>query len=255
MKKLKVEIATVLETGLLRNQEDGREYPFEIAELTPDNLDAVWGVQEVVVDTLEDPALYYPDPKELLLQCLGNRGVTIGTFVGQKLVGFRSIFFPGDRSDNLGLDLGMTDPALLHKVAHLERAAVIPAYRGNRLQIRMTSHAIRRASASGRWRYLFSTVAPGNFASMKDKFAVGMVIVKLLLKYADYWRYVFYQDIKAPITVDEATKTCSGSKEIARQREILGRIGLVGYAQEREGESVVVCYAHPSRPTCMVLSD
>lgn len=248
-------MSTILESGLLRNQEDGREYPFEIAELTPDHIDAVCEVQGLVVDTLEDPALYYPDPRELLLQCLGERGVTIGTFVNGRLVGFRSVFFPGDRPDNLGLDLGMTDPALLHKVAHLERAAVVPQFRGNRLQIRMTGHAIRLAGLSGRWRYLFSTVAPGNFASMQDKFAVGMLIVKLLLKYADYWRYVFYRDIKSPIGVDIATKMAVRSSEIAKQREILGRIGLVGYAQEREKDSVAVCYAHPDRPSCVVLSD
>jgi hypothetical protein len=90
---------------------------------------------------------------------------------------------------------------------------------------------------------------------MKDKFSVEMMIVKLLRKYADYWRYVFFQDIAAPITVDTEKTVCLDAMDIDKQREMVGRIGHLGYSQKREGGGMLVSYAHPSRPPCLVLSD
>ena len=209
----------ILESGMLSERREGCPEclrPFEICLLQPQHLEEVWALQELVVETLSAPAPYHPDPKDLLAQCLGPRGQAVGTFVDGRLVGFRSVFYPGDRPDNLGLDIQLTGPDL-DRVAHLERAAVNPAYRGNRLQIRMTAHAIRLAVGNHRWRHLFSTVAPGNPASMKDKFTVGMVIVRTLRKYSGYWRHLFYQDILEPVALDLATtvavelRTCSST--------------------------------------------
>ena len=156
------------------------------------------------------------------------------------------MFYPDRRADNLGLDIQLSGEAL-DRVAHLERAAVDPAYRGNRLQMRMTAHAIRLAVENRQWRHLFSTVAPANFASMKDKFTVGMQIVRTLKKYADYWRHVFYRDILAPVPVDLETAIAVEVADVARQVALVEEQGYVGYALERTASGLVVKYAKPGR--------
>ncbi|WP_114636592.1 hypothetical protein [Polynucleobacter necessarius] len=68
--------------------------------------------------------------------------------------------------------------------------------------MRITKHAIKLAKQNSSFRYLFSTVAPTNYASMQDKFSADMLILKLVKKYEDYHRYIFFQDIINPILLD-----------------------------------------------------
>ncbi len=211
----------VLEAGTLTRATDGASLPFAVRLLGPEHLDELVALQRYVVDTLEDEAFYYPLPPETLALSLGERGMTAGTFVDGTLVGFRSILYPAPGDENLGEDIGLP-PEELGKVAHLERTVVHPDFRGNRLQKRMTAQIIKLAADTERWRHLLSTVAPTNYASMKDKFVCGMLIVRLSRKYAGYWRYVFYQDVITPIDPDlTVTETLEGS-DVAGQRELLG---------------------------------
>ena len=140
----------LLERGTLRIHVDGQpsgDQPFAMRLLGPEHFAAVVGVQEALTAALQNPSLYYPNPPELLRLCLGEQGLTIGTFVANRLIGFRSILYPGAREDNLGRDIGLSANDL-NLVAHLERTVVLPDYRGNRLQMRMTAHAIRLGIAT-----------------------------------------------------------------------------------------------------------
>jgi len=242
-------LTSILETGTLTEHLDrGFETtrPFAIHLLGPEHLDEVVAVQQLVVDSLEDPSMFYPGPRELMAECLGPRGEVVGTFVEDRLVGFRSVLYPGDRDDNLGLDIALEGQDLL-SAAHLDRTAVDPAYRGNRLQIRMTAHAIRLAVENSEWRHLFSTVAPGNFASMKDKFTAGLQIVRIKKKYMDYWRHVFYRDIFCPVDVDLATSVRVAGEDLDRQRTLVEEQGYVGYQLEPTGSGIAVLFAKPAR--------
>lgn len=241
---------TLLETGTLTEHREGRpptERPFEIRRLGPEHLDEVCEKQRHIVETLTDPEFYHPNPRALIGMSLGEHGRGIGTFVDGALVGFRLILFPGTRADNLGRDIGLPTHCL-DRVAHLERTGIAPAYRGNRLQIRMTAHAVRLTVANHRWRHLFSTVAPANFASMQDKFRIGMQIVRTLRKYGDCWRHLFYLDLSEPVGIDTETTVAVTAGDLATQRSLVEEQGYIGFALAKPGAAPVVMYARPRRP-------
>lgn len=241
---------TLLETGTLTEHREGRpptERTFEIRRLGPEHLDEVCEKQRLIVETLTDPELYHPNPRELIGMSLGEHGKGIGTFVDGALVGFRLILFPGAREDNLGRDIGLPTHCL-DSVAHLERTGVDPAYRGNRLQIRMTAHAVRLTVENHRWRHLFSTVAPANFASMQDKFRIGMQIVRTQRKYHDSWRHIFYLDLSEPVGIDPETTLAVEAGDLVTQRSLVEGRGYIGFALAKQGAAPVVLYARPTRP-------
>lgn len=241
---------TLLETGKLTEHREGRpptERPFEIRLLGPEHLDEVCETQQRIVETLMDPEFYHPNPRELIGMSLGEHGKGIGTFVDGALVGFRLILFPGARADNLGRDIGLPTHCL-DSVAHLERTGVDPVYRGNRLQIRMTAHAVRLIVKNHRWRHIFSTVAPANFASMQDKFRIGMQIVRTLKKYGDCWRHVFYLDLSEPVGIDPETIVAVAAGDLVAQHSLVEERGYIGFALAKPGVAPVVLYAWPSRP-------
>lgn len=240
-----------LETGILkmlRARQPPTTAAYAIRRLVMDDLDAVFAVQQFVHSTLEDPSLFYPGTRELLGECLNDRGLAVGTFVDGRLVGFRSIFYPGQCADNFGCDIGLNGAAL-DLVAYLDRTAVEPAYRGNRLQIRMTAHAIRLAAETHRCEHLFSTVSPTNYASMKDKFNIGMQVVRTTRKYLDYWRHLFYRNLAAPLGIEAVTSERVCGNDFAAQLALVEDRGYVAYGLERFGEQApVITFARPGRP-------
>lgn len=239
----------LLEQGTLTVHREGQpssSEPFTMRLLGPEHFAAVAWVQEALMAALQNAEFYYPNPPDLLRLCLGERGLAIGTFIDDRLIGFRSILYPGAREDNLGRDIGLAGDEL-NQVAHLERTVVLPPYRGNRLQIRMTAHAIRLGIATRDVRHLFSTVAPANVASMADKFTIGMLIVRTKEKYQHYTRHLFYQDLRTPLGIEVSTSQAVELGDLATQRQLVEVDGLVGHGLSGAGKQISVLFAQPTR--------
>lgn len=238
-------LSDVLESGHLRHRLDQSERYFEIRLLSASHLDDVMFVQDQTFQALPDKSIYYPSARHIFQDSLSGRGLVIGCFVEDALIGFRSIWLPTDSEENLGIDIGIEKKEHLIKVAHLERACVLPEFTGNRLQMRMTNHAIELAKQHGHFRYLCSTVAPTNYASMQDKFSADMVIVSLLKKYEDYYRYIFFRDILNPYDLNkDLTHTLSiNGGDIENQIELLNQSPrYIGYQQHRVDGITSVSY-------------
>lgn len=241
----------VLEYGQLIRISDKKSIPYQIKRVDISGIDEIMSIQEKTFKALDDRALYYPSSREIFEESLADNGLVIGCYVDSQLIAFRSIWYPGLREENLGNDLGMCSSEQLNQVAHLERACVLPDFRGNRLQIHMTNNAIRLAKEKRFFRYLFSTVAPSNYASMQDKFACNMIIVRLLKKYEDYYRYIFYQDIIQPIdTMNNNSVTTSFDGE-----DITGQLAFlstdkknVGFQQFKKNNSTHVNFLKIDKP-------
>ena len=238
---------SILEDFEIKSKSDGKMHQCSINLLSIGDIEAVLHVQSETVRHLNDSSIYYPDSREVFEASLSNDGLIVGCLVNGQLVAFRSIWFPRSRPENLGLDIGMSDPLQLSQVAHLERACVLPEFTGNRLQMRMTRHAINLARENNSFRYLFSTVAPMNYASMQDKFSVDMLIVKLVKKYEDYYRYIFYKDIMKSLQTnvfDPASLIFTNGDDISAQVNLLRQNDpLVGCLQQRTNNTVEVGYA------------
>ena len=236
----------ILEKGTVTSRVDGNCHAYRFCVLNTHDIDAVLRVQDETVRHIHDSSLYYPDTRELFEASLSSEGLIIGCFVNDRLVAFRSIWYPRLRPENLGLDIGMRDRSQLALVAHLERACVIPEFTGNRLQMKMTHHAIDMARRTSSFCYLFSTVAPMNYASMHDKFSVDMLILKLVKKYDGYYRYIFFKNVMNPILIHSPTPSSIrllDGDDIEAQVSLLGQnAAMVGCLQQRSGELMQVGY-------------
>jgi hypothetical protein len=242
----------ILESGQIIHRLDGAIKNFRVSILGPEDLAAVLHIEQQVLGALDDLSFYYPSTAEIFHESLTGGGLIIGCWVEERLIGFRSIWYPRNHPENLGLDIGLHDPTQLAEVAHLERSCVIPEYRGNRVQIIMTRNAIALAMRSHCFRYLFSTVAPMNYPSMKDKFEANMVIFELKKKYADYYRYIFFRDIANPVIAPANPADpliFIDAEDIEAQMQILQtNSDIVGCLQQKNHALMQVGYAKSNHP-------
>ncbi len=230
-----------MKSGLVKNRRDGQTYAYEMKRLGAEWLTQLQSLHNEVIDSLPDADLCWRFPLDHLTRYLGEDGITVGVFVAERLVGFRVLYFPGAREDNPGLDLGLAAQELA-QVAHLPLSNVHPDYTGNGLQKTMTLYAVALAEKTRPFRYLCSNVSPKNYPSMAEKFAIGMRVVALKVKYGAFWRYVFCRDMQQPWQVDEESALPVESEDDVRQTELLAQ-GYYGIRLERSAAGTRIVFA------------
>ena len=117
----------------------------------------------------------------------------IGAYYNEQLIAFRAMLEPELDEEHLGKDAGLPKsewPFVLYS----EISNVDPDFQGNGLQV-LLGELIMKEVDQQRFRYICTTVAPFNIASLKDKFAHGMQIVSLKVKYGNLLRYILMKDL------------------------------------------------------------
>ncbi|MFO7819473.1 MAG: hypothetical protein R6V17_04470 [Halanaerobacter sp.] len=232
----------VVDEGILT---EPRKKDYKMHLLGASDLEAVVELQDIVVKDLEEDSLYNSFAPSDLAELLGAKGVTIGTVVDGQLIAFCAILFPGLEDNNLGWDLELPQEKL-SEVAHLELVAVHPQYRGNSLQEKMTLKVVAEAKKRRTMRYLCETAAPTNYPSVKSTLRAGLVIVKLKLKYHQWQRYIFYQDLLQPVQVDLEDTRLILATDFAKQKEVLAA-GYCGIDLKRSPEGTKVLFAREEK--------
>lgn len=129
------------------------------------------------------------------------RMLTAGKGTGYKAVdpatgavaGVFMAVIPGLDADNMGYDAGL--PAgELPLVAHMDSVAVLPEYRGHRLQRRLMEAAEKELKERGFW-YLMCTVHPDNCYSRNNVIGQGYESVTVKEKYGGHVREIFLKKI------------------------------------------------------------
>jgi hypothetical protein len=170
--------------------------PFKVRKLYVEDLENILGVQEQVVQALENQAILQPLEEEDYLYILEGKGLIIGAYLNEKLIAFRALLIPTIDEDHLGRDIGLPENEL-EKVLYQEISNVLPAFRGNQLQKILAGVIMEEVGKEKQpYRYICCTVAPFNIPSLKDKFAQGMKIAALKEKYGGNLRYIFVKDLE-----------------------------------------------------------
>lgn len=194
----------VLYEGTITNQMLRKKLPVRMKRLYLEDLPAIETVQEAVIADLRDKTALHPLSTEEFLFILNERGLMVGAYVEEELIGFRALLIPEIDEEHLGYDIGLPEEEL-PRVIYQEISAVLPAYRGNRLQQKLADVIMKELpKLPGKFRYVLSTVAPMNIPSLKDKFSQDMFIASLTEKYGQKKRYVCVKDLERPsITYSE----------------------------------------------------
>lgn len=188
----------LLYEGTITNQMLHKKQPLYIKRLYLKDLPVIEHVQETVIESLTEKESLQPLSTEEFLFILNERGIMVGAFAEDQLIGFRALLVPEVDGEHLGYDIGLAEEEF-SKVIYQEISAVLPEYRGNRLQQTLAEVVMKELPLlKEQFRYVCCTVAPMNIPSLKDKFSQHMYIKALKQKYNNMERYIFMKDLKDP---------------------------------------------------------
>jgi len=170
--------------------------PIQMRKLSAEQLPEILNLQEQVIGALEVKERLQPLTEEEFRFILDGNGEMIGVYADGKMIAWRAMLVPDNDHEGLGRDVGVPEEEI-GKVIYQEISAVSPKWRGFSLQTLMGLVLMDRVDAE-RYRYVCSTVMPGNIPSLKDKFRQGLEVRALKEKYGGKLRYVFFKDLKAP---------------------------------------------------------
>lgn len=193
--------------------------------LTKEDLSVIMQLQDIVIENLIDKDRLEPLSKEEFLTILSDDELMIGVFDQKTLIGFRAFLNPKNDEEGLGKDIGLLESEY-PRIVYSEISNVHPDYRGNGLQTFMGKTWIESLDRRN-FKYILSTVAPFNIASLKDKFALGMRIHQLKNKYGGKLRYIFCRDLQAKKNQIIEMKTIEMG-DIQKQQQYLND-GYVGW--------------------------
>lgn len=173
---------------------------FQIKRAEPEQFDAVITLIQDVLDSLPQKEWFAADNADFTRAILTKGSATSYIAVCMdtgEIAGTFITVIPGNSNENLGYDIGLSDRELL-KVAHMDSAAVLPAYRGHHLQKELMLFAEKELKAAG-YQYLCCTIHPDNKYSMNSARSLGYEVVKVCEKYGGYLRAVLMKELQVPI--------------------------------------------------------
>ncbi len=168
-------------------------FSFRIA--TIEDAQKIHWAMQTVADSMEDKSLFVCDDFEFVKSHISDKGFIVVATTQEagedRIVGCLIVRYPGDESDNLGLDIGLPKSEL-YNVVHMESAVVLPKYRGNGLENKMMKYADEQIENSDT-KHFMSTASPDNIASCKSLEKCGYVIKMTKQKYGGIIRHIYYR--------------------------------------------------------------
>ncbi|MGG2057624.1 GNAT family N-acetyltransferase [Lysinibacillus pakistanensis] len=214
------------------------ETPFYVTTLDLQHLQEIENLQVEVYESLVDQSILQPLTSEEFEYILKGNGMMIGAYVGQELIAFRALLNPPVDNEHLGYDCGITEEAF-NRVLYQEISNVSPKYRGFGLQ-KILANIIMSQIDLAKYDYVCSTVKPYNIPSLKDKFAQGLVVKGLKIKYVDKLRYIFFKDLRQELPIFKEKKTISMDDTVGQQQ--LLKQGYTGTSMYEDQNDWLVVY-------------
>lgn len=165
----------------------------KIEYATINDLPAIMNIMHTALGLVEDKFWYAVDSEEFVAKCIEGQGFTLKAVVDGNIAGFLTVRYPWMEEDNLGDYIGLSDEEKMY-VAHMESAAVLPEYRGLRIQNQLMARGFELLKET-KYRYVMGTAHPDNVFSVNNFHKLGYEIVADVKKYGGLRRYVFSQTI------------------------------------------------------------
>lgn len=219
-------------SGIVKSIHDDKQYDCHMKVIHKEFLMDILALQEHTINSLEDKTICLPSSVYDWERMLEAEGVVIGAFANGSMIGCISALFPGKGEDNLARYTDLL-PSERELSCHLELCYVNPDYRGNSLQITMTSCLIDKLRTMDNWRYLLTTVHPYNYASLTDVLRHNLLITRLKRMYNGVWRYLLLQDYKKPILLDRDSLVAADSSNFDAQMDLLNQ-GYLGFGLQKD---------------------
>ncbi len=230
----------MMEKGKILNQHDLQLCPYVIRGLDTNDIPQILQLQDFVLSSMKNRSFCVPLSQAEHFEIMCGHGESIGLFLQGKLYAICSILFPGQSEDNMARQLNFSNEEL-SGVAQLELSLVHPHLRGNNLQNKM-ANMLARSAKKKNYRYLFTTVSPYNYPSIKTVTSIGMNIAKLCKMYYQWDRYVVYKNLVNPLQLDINDIVHVPSTWFKEQQELLNN-GYLGFSQLKDEEGIKIMFA------------
>lgn len=157
----------------------------EIAELIDDVYEEMEQKDWYVKDREDDIKEWMESGKGIVFKAVEER-------TGE-MAGILLTIYPGASMENLGRDIGLNANQLM-RVAHMESAAVLPKFRGHKLQKQLLQAAEEEAKKRG-CRYLMCTIHPDNYFSKGNAEKQGYHVMQTKQKYGRLTRDILLKTV------------------------------------------------------------
>ncbi|MCD8396938.1 MAG: GNAT family N-acetyltransferase [Lachnospiraceae bacterium] len=176
---------------------------FIIEKADQSDAEAIAAVIQACYEYLEHKEWYVPDNAEYIRDLLappqaydetlpgnGLHGIAYKAICAEnnRLAGIFTVAFPDDEPKSMGHDIGFSLEQC-RLLAHMDSAAVLPEFRGFRLQYRLMAAAEEELRGMG-FHYLAATVHPENHASKDTMLRLGYQVMATKEKYNGNLRHI-----------------------------------------------------------------
>ena len=193
---------------------------FLIRQANEADAEAIAWVIDQIKQGMKQPEWFVPGDRTYVERHISAQGFTVVAEAMQgensRIVAAFVVDFPGDKTENLGFELTL-DQAERRKVAHMDTVAVLPEYRGHRLQERLLEVAEEKTFRQG-MKYLMCTVHPENRYSLNSMMSRGYRIIGTKGMYGGFLRHILYK----PAGRERAGKTVPGTPVVLASACLLG---------------------------------
>jgi ribosomal protein S18 acetylase RimI-like enzyme len=231
----------IIESGKIWRSISGNQpkhVSYEMRFLGPESLGEMLGLQELIIQRLEDLEVFRESPSQCFARQLSSERSVIGVLTEDGLIAYSTADFPGATEGNYGIDVGVPEGELA-KACHIKAVAVHPAYRGDSLQRMLIRSHLDILKGLG-YEHVCSTVSPKNTPSIENFLSQGFAIRAIKFKFEGRLRYVIHRDLQRTSSFggDLARKS---SLDVSGQQELLNQ-GLAGVRTERSPEGLMIVY-------------
>lgn len=161
----------------------------QIIHAIQSDIEEIEYIMRTAWDTTENKDWYVTDDSTFLERHIEEEGYILKYTSGEAIAGFLVVRHPGLAEDNLGRYLPDWTEKKSEQVAHMESAAVLPEFRGQKIQQKLLLSAEEQERKSG-INYLMATVHPDNLYSRRNLEQLGYMEVTEVEKYGGLRRKI-----------------------------------------------------------------
>jgi len=213
---------------------------YEIRFLNETHLDPILCLQDTVIRSLSDSAIYYGEPIEFFRKQLMIKDGSMGIFKKEQVVGFHMASFPSFDEAQLGVDIGLNQEELSQFV-QLGPVVIHPDHRKKGLLTRVANMHLKTLEEMG-YKHVCLTISPNNYPTIRTTLAQGFVIKQIKKKFNNLLRYIFHLDFRNRFKQPKYSVRIPNT-DIESQKFIFS-LGFYGYSVLKNDNGFDIVFGH-----------
>jgi hypothetical protein len=192
--------------------------------------------------------IFAPTPYGELLRLLGDDGMSLGVWFGDRLICMRAVVTEHKWMGEILAHMGV-GPDGGNRTCYTDHCIVDKEFRGNNVQF--LTHCGIENYVADRFDKIYTTVAPKNIFSLQNILSCNFIIVGLKSLYGGHTRFLLSKTFKPTASLWTNGHLVVPIADVEFQKKIISQ-GYVGYKSIRKHRSFSILYAPLSEAAPMM---